>query len=607
MNWLGSSEYKEATWLDTLQSGVVSAKGQWFTRTLDIEPELRYLGRPSPNSDAHLFAREDFQAALIEALTTPGRARDFLLEEIKADRKKRRPSLREDSVNPISPNSGLKGILAAAIESGCGLELVSAILDKEYDPSTLCDRTLQYATRFSANTPVEASVCKGRDDILKELIHRGAKLDGKALRLAIDNKSSACIDVLLDNGVLDVRVNENRAATPPAYPGDGWSPRSSNRYCPILVYAAKQGDVATIEKLVNLGTNINTPSWNGDVISLFGSDVREDEISGEVLKKFLSLGVQISNQAALRVVRNGDLEAVKLLSDAGRWPSPEELTLDLQNSTSWAEASRLLEAGGSLSKLWKYSHPEDRVSGRYGRKVDTMTWLSNAFGPPPAGMFADANGKVSSGTHLPACEQSLVRRLSWEKLASNDPVVAATDPLCPSPAMAWRVLLEAGDQPPAHVLGKRDFFENWPARLRMDEALSVLASRHPVDLHARFAIGPMESARLSKQGVGERLLCGRWSTPAAMLAFEACGGATVPPEKGTWHGVVASHRPIRGEVPDARPARLLALDALGLNPTEQDSAVATKESLREMLTSFRAARAAQAVVVAPKSNRKHGQ
>jgi hypothetical protein len=582
-------------WRELLSTLVIQSNGYWFNHALNIEPQRKYWGRASSYNDAHLFALPNFQSALIEIMTAPGEEKDFLVKELNEDRKKRRKAIRGSDHSYHIDMRELSGLLSAAIESGCGLALVNAILDTGYSPDTTSDRQ-QQDTRYKANTPAAAAIQKNRPDILAELIRRGATLDVNDLRQAIDHEASECIDLLLGHGVVNGKVNEKIRSKPSLDAPGAWTAGSRNRFCPILVYAAKKGDLATVEKLALCGADINEASWNGDVVSLFGMKrgfLHGLSITGEQLRTLQSLGVTLSNEGSLRLVRHADSEALKLLAKSQSWPSPEALTADLKNAASWEEASRLIQAGASLEARWRHPHPLTRTYG-YTSNPDTLAWLSNAFGPPPVGLLAEIEPKTPIRTHLPQTPQSLIQVLTWQELANKDPSAAANSTQCPHPQMAWRALLAAADHPP-QGMHEHDFFATAQDRMRMDEALTRLSHAHPIDLAVCF----IKYSQVSTPEVGHRLLCGRWSTHAALEAFEACGGATIAPQKGSWHGVVASHGPINAETKDARPARVLALAALGWKPTHEDIAIASKQSMRELLWSIQAADEVAEVAASP--------
>lgn len=554
-------------------------------------------------SDAPLFADPDFQSALIEVLREPGEERDWILEELKNDKKKRRKSTRRGDLVYYEPEQRLDGILAAAIESGCGLPLVSAILDTGYNPNTFSDRN-DSNIRYDGNTPVESAIISKNPEILQALIKRGAELDSDHLRGAIDQESNACIDVLLSSGLVHVRVNENRKARPSPNVYGGFVSGSRNQYCPMLVYAAKKGDLSTVEKMVTHGANINAPSWNGDAISLFGKESWKIHPTGEIVGKMLALGATISSEASLRIVKDGDAAAIKLLIDVDCFPTKEALTSQLAEVRSWDEASRLIIAGADLGAEWKHSHPRRLPGKRYTQPLTTIAWLSDALGPAPDGLVHQSSSSAIPQTYLPVGAPSLLRVVLWGEIASKDPARAASDPLCPHPDMAWSALLAAGDAMETWRLDTH--FTTAQDRERLDHALVSLAGKYPIDLNRKMRDLKCDGT-VQKEGVGARLLLGKWSTAAALAAFETCGGRDTAPESGTWHGLIAGQRPIVAEVKDAREDRVRGLDAMGWIPTKDDIAAGRKDSVRILMATLQAARNAAKSADAPKktSRRRH--
>lgn len=537
---------------------------------LHVDPPRMYWGRAAVDRSSHLFELENFQKALVKTLETPGKAQAFLLEELSADR----------SVKRLGEMSNPPALLAAAIEAGCGVELVEAILRTGYNPNTSCDREELEATPYLADTAIEAAARQNREDILMTLLAHGAVPTTKSLLEAF-SKSPRISAILSEK--IPLMAIKNKPLT------------VGRRVLPLVVYAARHGRLESIRTLVGRGLNINAKTEDGDVLSVLSSSGLNGKISGSDFRDLVGMGAVISKRAALEIIKRGDADAIQFLHENKKWPTPSDLVDELHKERSWDVAGRLLQAGAYESFL--------RDSKRRGHEKSALALLIDRIGAPPSGLLESFEAGVNPKAGLPTDPLALSRRIAWEEIASEDPASAALHEWCPHPAMAWRVLLDAGDCPQINN-PKRNFFGSAGERSRMDQALEELAKTNPPNLNDEFVSGVYQFNPKAPVGMGKRLLCSQWSTSTVKRVFSQLGGGETPPTTGTWHAAVSSHGPIRAESEDAREERILFLKSIGWDPTAKDLEEARTKFLRETLMALREARSQKAMEKAPVSQNK---
>ena len=556
-------------WLEVFEFNIPMGRNRWMEKVLHVDSPRLYWGRAAADRSSHLFELENFQQALIKTLETPGDAQSFLLKELSLDRNIKNPGR---ASNPPA-------LLAAAIEAGCGVELVKAILRTGYDPNTSCDREELESTPYLASTAIEAAVRVNKEDILLTLVEHGALPTIKSLLKAF-GKNPQIAAFIADK--IPVALG-NKSFT------------AGRRRLPLVVHASGYGCLEAIRTLVDRGFNINAKTEDGDVISFLSSVGLRDGISGSDVRELVGMGASISKRAAVEIVKRGDADAIHFLHESKKWPDPSTLVNELYETRSWDVAGRLLQAGAYKKLL--------REAKRQGQEKSVLAWFVDRMGAPPTGLLESIVSSLEREAGSPTEPPNLSRRVAWEKIASEDPAAAALHPWCPHPAMAWRVLLDAGDQPPSNMLGSK-FFGTASARARMDQALEKLAKENPPSLNAEFISRTSQFNPKEPVGMGKRLLCSQWSTDTVKRVFVQLGGNETPPTSGTWHSAVSSHGPIRAESGDAREERILFLESIGWEPTQKDLVGARTQALRDTLTALREARNQKASIAATTAKSK---
>lgn len=544
-------------WLEAFEFNIPMGRHGWMKKILRVDSPRLYWGRAAVDRSSHLFELENFQQALIKILETPGDPQSFLLKELSLDRNIKKP---RGVSNPPA-------LLAAAIEAGCGVELVKAILKTGYDPNTSCDREELESTPYLASTAIEAAVRVDREDILLTLVEHGATPTLESLLKAFGFDKSPQISAFLAEKI-PVAIG-NKPFT------------FGRRRLPLVVHASSHGHLESIRTLVDRGFNINAKTEEGDVISFLSSIGLRDGISGSDVRELVGMGAIISARAAVEIIKRGDAEAIHFLHENKKWPEPYRLVDELYQARSWDVAGRLLQAGAYKKLL--------REAKRQGQEKSVLAWFVDRMGAPPTGLLESIVSSLDREPRSPTEPPPLSQRVAWEKIASEDPAAAALHPWCPHPAMAWRVLLDAGDQPPSNMLGSK-FFGTASARSKMDQALEKLAKEAPPNLNAEFISGGCQFNPKEPISMGKRLLCSQWSTDTVKRVFVQLGGKETHPTSGTWHSAVSSHGPIRAESGDAREERILFLKSIGWEPIQKDLEGARTQALRDTLTALREAR-----------------